>query len=347
LLGWATSSSATTTNYSTLSGVNNDWINTNAPEKTIYAVWKANTYTVKFNANNGSGTMNNQSFTYDTAQNLTANTFTRTGYTFSNWNTKADGTGTTYANKASVKNLTSTSGGTVNLYAQWTAKTIVVTFNKNDGSGTTATQTFTYGVSGQTFSNKNWTRSGYTLLGWATSSSATTTNYSTLSGVSNDWINTNSPSTTLYAVWKRVGYSIIENFASYTVHDWDFSTTIDKTQNGSTWGLEKSGSKLIYTCGAGKQNVNLNPIFDLSKYKTLVIKVSEQTLNTSKGIRIGFVTYENRGNDNFEAKDEIYNVGTYEVDLSGLTSNLYFAIRPINDTSYQGTLTISELTLEE
>ena len=44
----------------------------------IYAQWTPNNYTVKFNANGGSGTMANQSFTWDTAQNLTANSFTYT-----------------------------------------------------------------------------------------------------------------------------------------------------------------------------------------------------------------------------------------------------------------------------
>ena len=44
----------------------------------IYAQWTANKYTVKFNANGGSGTMANQSFTWNTAQNLTSNAFTYT-----------------------------------------------------------------------------------------------------------------------------------------------------------------------------------------------------------------------------------------------------------------------------
>lgn len=139
------------------------------------------------------------------------------------------------------------------------------------------------------------------------------------------------------------GYSIIDNFSSYTVHNWDFSQPLAS----SSWGLKKSGNNLIYTCGEGKQNVNLLPIFDLSKYSKLVITVSAQTLNTSKGVRIGFVTWENRGADYFEAKAEIYKTGTYTVNLSSLNSSLYFAIRPINDTSHTGTLTISELTLEE
>ena len=86
---------------------------------TYYAYFKANQYTVKFDANGGTGSMSDQSHTYSVSQALTANAFTRTGYTFEGWNTKADGTGTSYPDKQSVSNLSSTDGGSVTLYAQW------------------------------------------------------------------------------------------------------------------------------------------------------------------------------------------------------------------------------------
>ncbi len=84
----------------------------------LFARWTPISYTVKFNANGGAGTMLNQSFKYGTAQTLTANTFTRRGYTFSGWATSATGA-KAYSDMQSVNNLTSTSGGTVNLYAVW------------------------------------------------------------------------------------------------------------------------------------------------------------------------------------------------------------------------------------
>ena len=60
--------------------------------KTIYAHWTANTYTVKYNGNGStSGSTANSSHTYDTAKALTANGFSRTGYTFAGWST-ASGT---------------------------------------------------------------------------------------------------------------------------------------------------------------------------------------------------------------------------------------------------------------
>ena len=87
---------------------------------TIYAGWTGNPYTVSFDANGGEGTMNPQSFTYGKAQALAANTFTNGSYRFSGWNTKPDGSGTGYAGRQTVRDLTVVNNGTVTLYAQWT-----------------------------------------------------------------------------------------------------------------------------------------------------------------------------------------------------------------------------------
>ena len=88
----------------------------------------ANTYTIVYNKNNSSatGTTANSTHTYGQSKSLTANGYSLTGYTFSSWNTKANGTGTSYTNKQSVTNLTTTNGATITLYAQWTSSTIPV-----------------------------------------------------------------------------------------------------------------------------------------------------------------------------------------------------------------------------
>lgn len=62
-----------------------------------------------------------QYFIYDEAQNLDKNEFSKSGSTFAGWNTKADGSGTSYKDGESVSKLSSKSGGTVTLYAQWKA----------------------------------------------------------------------------------------------------------------------------------------------------------------------------------------------------------------------------------
>ena len=85
-----------------------------------------NTYTVKFDANGGSGQMADEAMTYGRTADLTSCSFTRKGYKLAGWNTKADGSGTTYADKASVTSLSAEDGATVTLYAQWEFEPVVV-----------------------------------------------------------------------------------------------------------------------------------------------------------------------------------------------------------------------------
>lgn len=107
-----------------------------------YAKFTPNSYTVKFNANTGSGSMSNQGFTYDAAQNLTANSFTKTGYTFAGWAKSKDGD-VAYSDGQSVENLAAS--GEVTLYAKWTPNTYYVAFNGNGStSGSMPNQTLTY-----------------------------------------------------------------------------------------------------------------------------------------------------------------------------------------------------------
>ena len=128
--GWNTNSDGTGTSYTDGQSVTNLTTENNGTVN-LYAEWEANKYKVKFNSNEGTGTMSDQQFTYDTAQNLIANTFTRTGYTFAGWNTAADRSGTSYINEQEVSNLTAENNGIVNLYAQWTPHEYDVVFNGN------------------------------------------------------------------------------------------------------------------------------------------------------------------------------------------------------------------------
>jgi len=81
----------------------------------LYAKWDPISYNVCFDANGGSGNMLCQPFTYDSAQNLIPNNFTRTGYTFAGWATSAGGS-VVYTNEQNVTNLTTSS--TITLYAK-------------------------------------------------------------------------------------------------------------------------------------------------------------------------------------------------------------------------------------
>ena len=117
-----------------------DGISFNAKD---HGSWTANTYKVHFDANGGSGTMAEQSLTYDRLESLKASAFAREGYTFAGWSLTADGT-VRYADQAQVINLAAS--GTVTLYAQWEAGTAtayqVVYYGENlDGNGYEAIKT--------------------------------------------------------------------------------------------------------------------------------------------------------------------------------------------------------------
>lgn len=106
--GWNTAADGTGTDYAPGST-----ISTGA---TLYAKWTANSYTVKFKANGGSGTMGDQSFTYDTAQALNSSAFTRDGYHFAGW-ALSSGNTAIYMDGQTVKNLSDK--GTITLHAVW------------------------------------------------------------------------------------------------------------------------------------------------------------------------------------------------------------------------------------
>ncbi len=138
----------------------------NSSANEIWIDFAPNNYTVKFNGNGATnGSVTDTSCTYDMETNLNFNAFTRTGYTFTGWNTKADGTGTFYADGQAVKNLTAENNATVTLYAQWAPNTYTVTSDPANGNGAWATNV----VYDQKYGNSALpalTRHGYDFLGW-------------------------------------------------------------------------------------------------------------------------------------------------------------------------------------
>ena len=164
----------------------------------LKAVWETEpvNYTLSYNANGGSGSMSSQTVTEGQAAKLKTNTFTKTGYYFTGWNTKANGSGTSYSDGAYA-----TFYGNTTLYAQWEKYADpVITFDKNDGSGTTVTQTVPYGESA-TLNANSFTRTGYTFTDWNTRADGSGTAYGDGASVSP------SSNVTLYAQWTTNTYS--------------------------------------------------------------------------------------------------------------------------------------------
>lgn len=106
--------------------------------------WMPIYYMVSFDANGGSGDMDNQFFTYDVAQRLSKNTFTKKGFSFAGW--KNLKTGKMYGDKESVKNLSNKHDECLTFQAQWKplplvlvkaaskSKTVKLSWNKIKGA---------------------------------------------------------------------------------------------------------------------------------------------------------------------------------------------------------------------
>ncbi|MCL2152523.1 MAG: InlB B-repeat-containing protein, partial [Oscillospiraceae bacterium] len=142
---------------------------------TLYAQWTPKSdLKIIYNANTGTGTMADQTVTYNSNVTLTANAFSKTGYVFNGWNTQADGTGTGYANSATFKYEVD---GDLTLYAQWTPKNdLKIIYNANTGTGTMADQTVTYD-SDVTLTVNAFSKTGYVFNGWNTQADGTGTGY--------------------------------------------------------------------------------------------------------------------------------------------------------------------------
>lgn len=160
-------------------------------------------YTISFKGNGStSGSMKNITAKKDESYTLADNTFKRTGYSFTGWNTKKDGSGKSYANKASVTNLTKTNGATVTLYAQWKINTYKITYKLNGGKNSSKNPK-SYKVTSKAITFANPTRQGYTFKGWYSDKKLTKKVSGLKAGSTGD--------KTIYAKWSANKYTIKYN----------------------------------------------------------------------------------------------------------------------------------------
>lgn len=145
---------------------NSEW--TLRGSSTLYACWAGNAQTLTYHGNGATGG-NTAAQSGKTGDELTtnANGFTRDGYTFVEWNTKADGTGGHYGKGTNgVAKWTMLPAGN-DLYAIWQANPANIRYR--DDWGATGSTPDTTGVTGQnvTIAQNGFTRPGYTFTGWA------------------------------------------------------------------------------------------------------------------------------------------------------------------------------------
>ena len=123
VVGWNTDSNAMTSTWS-----QNTSKNINKSE-TYFPIVKLKTYTIKYNANGGSGAPSNQVKEHNKNITLSTSKPTRTGYTFVNWNTSSAGNGTSYSTGA-----TYSGNSDITMYAQWRRNRVIINFSVNGGT---------------------------------------------------------------------------------------------------------------------------------------------------------------------------------------------------------------------
>ena len=113
-VGWSFDANATTPDY-----VADDEVSTTNPNITLYAIWDRLCEGICYDGNGATaGTMDEQTATGGSEVTLDASNFSRPGFGFAGWNTRADGAGTLYGPNETI---TMPASGTLWLYATWVA----------------------------------------------------------------------------------------------------------------------------------------------------------------------------------------------------------------------------------
>ena len=106
---------------------------------TLWAQWKADPAHLIYNSNSGSTSQTRRTDgVVDQTLTVIANPFTRSGYTFTGWNTQADGRGKAYAAGNGFRLVADAKSNPVNtsvLYAQWRINRVALKFDPNGGTG--------------------------------------------------------------------------------------------------------------------------------------------------------------------------------------------------------------------
>lgn len=168
-----------------------------------------NQYQVRYDANGGSGTMTAVSVPCGTGLTLQKNRYKRTGYSFTGWNTKSDGTGIPYSDGQAVSSLSGENGAVIVLYAMWEGYPYKVKYDKNgaDSGDAPAITNHVYGT-GSPLAMNTFKKKGFTAAGWSTEKNGQGKIFASGEMVTDLTARKNS-TVTLYARWeKNAAYKI-------------------------------------------------------------------------------------------------------------------------------------------
>lgn len=261
--GWKVTDKGTSSLDETITTIPND----TCSDITVQAQWEAIKYKIRYNINatnyiaDDNVNMSDSEHTYDTSENLTANTFKRNYYTFAGWAISEDGA-VKYNDGDNVKNLSDTDGDVFNLYAVWTPVDYAIIYeNGADGtypsindveqryqtiSNSNPTQ---YNIDSGVITLLNPTCNGYTFKCWhyGSKDGPIVTTISPVGEVPN--------AVTLYGEWEPTEYTVTYDLNNGFKGD-SFSLTEAYKKYNITTGLElpKTGDvvRSYYTFGGWK-----------------------------------------------------------------------------------------------
>lgn len=252
-------------------------------------------YKISYNANKGSGAPSAQTKWHGTDIKLSTTKPSRTGYTFSKWNTNDSGTGKSYNSGG-----TYTANESTTLYAVWNQITYTVSYNANGGSGAPSAQTKKYGTA-LTLSTTKPTRANYTFKGWATSSTGGVAYSAGGSYTANAKV-------TLYAVWELTytkpvisnlkaircdsdGTAVETGTYAKVTFNWSTCTVTGNTATVSAikiaWGSTSVSPTRSGSSGSVSQVIGAGALSVDSSYTITVTVTDSKSGATSKTITLG------------------------------------------------------------
>ena len=305
----------------------------------MYAKWSANTYAIEYYTYDGASKLGTSNHTYAAAKALTTmsslgGTAPSSKVSFYGWATSANSTTRAYSDGESVTSLTSTSGGTVKLYAIWRSSGVTLTYKSGVNNEEISTSdTYYYYNAATSVSIKTAYTSDilyWNNLGWRDDTIAGDKEYSMNTSYSF------SSSTILYGAYSRiitVYYSGNNNTGGSTSNtiktiylNSNSTTTSDQTITLASNGFTKTGyifSKWEerYTYEQYGAGTSYNPNFSYNDQEDGDLKVYMSAVWTAKTKSISFqITYDT---STFSGPSSAYSTSTYQTLSKSSTTLRY------------------------
>ena len=216
---------------------------------TMTAQWTLNSYTIIYNANGGSGTMQNTTAIYGNNIQLRKNEYSKTGYIFNGWATTNTATTAMYTNEQTVKNLAANNKNSITLYAVWKPITYSIEYVSNGASGKMDVSSHVYDVS-KNLSRNTYIFAGYDFKNWKDSNGIIYTD-------SQNVINLTTKNNEIIKLTAEWAPHVFEEKYDYNINELDDKYLNDKDKEYLNKGIILS------------QNVSFNSTYQLPKVDNL------------------------------------------------------------------------------